>query len=147
MNFTLLDWCIIVVYLAATISAGLYAKRFVSDLSGYIVAGRTLKLGACTATMIATEIGTVTFMYMGEGGYRDGFSAMILGVIMLAVYFAVGRSGFIIAGLRKLRVHDYTGILHPAVQPFCPHPRRFCAVHGRHPEHGRVPQAGWGFSQ
>ena len=104
MNFTLYDWMIIVVYLIFTISVGLYAKRFVSDLSGYIVAGRKLKLGACTATMIATELGTVTIMYMGEGGYRDGFSALVLGVIMLAVYFAVGQTGFIIKGLRKLRV-------------------------------------------
>ena len=38
MNFTLLDWIIIFVYLGFTISVGLYAKRFVGDLSGYLVA-------------------------------------------------------------------------------------------------------------
>ncbi|MCE5249311.1 sodium:solute symporter family protein [bacterium] len=104
MNFTLLDWFIIVLYLSFTIWAGLYARRFVSDLSGYIVAGRKLKLGACTATMIATELGTVTIMYMGEGGYRNGFSALVLGIIMVIVYFAVGYTGFVIKGLRRLRV-------------------------------------------
>ena len=104
MNFTQLDWVIVFVYLAFTISVGLYAKRFVSDLTGYLVAGRKLKIGACTATMIATELGTVTIMYMGESGYRNGFSALVLGIIMLIAYFSVGRSGFIIEGLRKLRV-------------------------------------------
>ncbi|MBN1291396.1 MAG: sodium:solute symporter family protein [Candidatus Latescibacteria bacterium] len=104
MNFTLLDWIIVVIYLIFTISVGLYAKRFVSDLSGYIVAGRRLKIGAGTATMIATELGTVTIMYMGESGYRNGFSALVLGIIMFVVYFLVGHTGFIIGGLRKLRV-------------------------------------------
>ena len=96
MNFTLLDWFIVVFYLTFTIGIGLYAKRFVSGLAGYLVAGRSLKVGVCTAGMIATELGTVTIMYMGEGGYRDGFAALVLGVIMTIVYFAVGKSGFII---------------------------------------------------
>ncbi|MFC1528758.1 sodium:solute symporter [Candidatus Latescibacterota bacterium] len=104
MNFTQLDWAIIFVYLTFTISVGLYAKRFVSDLSGYLVAGRKLKIGVCTATMVATELGTVTIMYMGESGYRNGFSALVLGIIMVIAYFSVGRSGFVIEGLRKLRV-------------------------------------------
>ncbi len=104
MNFASLDWIIIIVYLIFTISVGLYAKRFVSDLSGYIVAGRKLKIGAGSATMIATELGTVTIMYMGQSGYDNGFSALVLGIIMLVVYFAVGQTGFIINGLRKLRV-------------------------------------------
>ncbi|MFC1551738.1 sodium:solute symporter [Candidatus Latescibacterota bacterium] len=104
MNFTLLDWFIIFGYLGFTISVGLYAKKYVSDLSGYIVASRRLKIGIGSATMIATELGTVTIMYMGENGYRNGFSALIVGIITLFVYFMVGYSGFIINGLRKLRV-------------------------------------------
>ncbi|MFC1508459.1 sodium:solute symporter [Candidatus Omnitrophota bacterium] len=104
MNFTSLDWIIIVTYLAFTIGIGLYAKKFVSGLAGYLVAGRSLKVGVCTAGMIATELGTVTIMYMGESGYRNGFSALVLGIIMTTVYFTVGKSGFIIEGLRKLRV-------------------------------------------
>ena len=104
MNFTQLDWLIVVFYLLFTIGIGLYAKRSVKGLAGYLVAGRSLKIGVCTAGMIATELGTVTIMYMGEGGYRNGLSALVLGIIMTTVYFAVGRSGFIIGGLRRLRV-------------------------------------------
>ena len=104
MNFTPIDWIIIIGYLAFTFGIGLYAKRFVTGLSGYIVAGRSLKIGVCTAGMIATELGTVTIMYMGESGYRNGFSALVLGIIMVVAYFAIGQSGFIIHGLRRLRV-------------------------------------------
>lgn len=104
MNLTILDWIIIIVYLGLTVTIGLYARKCVGSVSGYIVAGRRLKIGAGTATMIATELGTVTIMYMGENGYRNGFSAFIVGIIMLSVYFIVGQTGFIIEGLRKLRV-------------------------------------------
>jgi len=104
MNFTMLDWAIILIYLTFVISVGIYAKRFVSDLSGYLVAGRRLKIGVGTATMVATELGTVTIMYMGESGYNNGFSAFIFGIVICIAYLIVGRTGFVIEGLRKLRV-------------------------------------------
>lgn len=104
MTFATLDWIIVAVYLTVTISAGLYAKRFVGSLEGYLVAGRRLKIGAGTATLIATELGTVTMMYMGENGYHNGFAAFVVGIIAFVAYFLVGSTGFIIEGLRRLRV-------------------------------------------
>ena len=104
MNFTWVDWLIIIGYLGATVSVGLYAKRFVSDLAGYLVAGRRLRIGLGTSTLIATELGTVTIMYMGQNGYQNGFAAMVMGIILLTAYLLVGRTGFIIEGLRQLRV-------------------------------------------
>jgi solute:Na+ symporter, SSS family len=104
MNFTWIDWIIIVVYLGATVFIGLYAKKFVDDLSGYLVAGRRLRIGLGTSTLIATELGTVTIMYMGQNGYVNGFAAMVVGIILLVAYLLVGSTGFIIEGLRKLRV-------------------------------------------
>ena len=104
MNFTWIDWTIIIVYLTATVTIGLYAKKFVDDLSGYLVAGRRLRIGLGTSTLIATELGTVTIMYMGQNGYQNGFAAMVVGIILLTAYMLVGRTGFIIEGLRQLRV-------------------------------------------
>ncbi len=104
MNFTGLDWAIVVVYVLFTVVIGLYAKRSVTGLAGYIVAGRSLKIGVATAGMIATELGTVTIMYMGHSGYLNGFSALITGIIMTFAYYMVGKTGFIIKGLRQLRV-------------------------------------------
>ena len=44
-NFTGWDWGIVVVYLAASIVIGLWANRYVGNLSDYLLAGRTLRQG------------------------------------------------------------------------------------------------------
>ena len=83
MTFTIFDWAIVAVYLLATMLAGLIGKRFVgSNVSNYLVAGRELGPFIGIATLAATEIGTITFMYNAQLGFTAGFSS-----------FMVGRSG------------------------------------------------------
>ena len=62
MNFTALDWIIVVGYLIASVSVGLIGKRYVGNVAQYLVAGRELGLFLGIATLAATEIGTITFM-------------------------------------------------------------------------------------
>lgn len=104
VNFTTLDLIIIVVYLLFAMGLGFWAKRFVEDLSGYMVAGRRIKVSLGIATFVATELGTITFMYFGELGYVTGFSCFIIGILAAVAYSFVGSTGFIIAGLRKYGV-------------------------------------------
>ena len=101
MNFLPVDWAIMVVYLAATIVIGIWVKRYVQNLSGYIVAGRKIKVSLGVATFTATELGTVTFVYFGELGYVTGFSCFIIGLLALIAYTTVGKTGFIIEKLRE----------------------------------------------
>jgi SSS family solute:Na+ symporter len=101
MNFGLLDWCVTIVYLAGTVALGIRAKKYVENLEGYLVAGRKVKLSLGIATFVATELGTVTFVYYGELGYVAGFSGFIIGILALIAYTTVGRTGFIIEGLRR----------------------------------------------
>lgn len=63
MNFSLLDWVIVFVYLAASMAAGLYGRKWVSGVSDFLVAGRGLGVYIGVATLAATEIGTISFMY------------------------------------------------------------------------------------
>ena len=42
MNFQPIDWIIVICYLAATMAAGLYGKRYVTGLGDFLVAGRKL---------------------------------------------------------------------------------------------------------
>jgi SSS family solute:Na+ symporter len=100
MNFTLLDWLVLAAYLVVTVTLGLWARRYVENLSGYIVAGRRIGVALGVATFSATELGTVTFVYFGELGYVTGFSCFIIGLLAMAAYMAVGKTGFIIARLR-----------------------------------------------
>jgi len=104
MNFQILDWLILVVYLAFSVYVGIRAKKYVENMEGYFVAGRRVKVALGSATLIATEIGIVTFMYFGELGYVTGFSCFVLGIIGFLGYFVIGKTGFIVSGLRKLRV-------------------------------------------
>ena len=102
MHFTFLDWAIVIAYLAGTLAAGLYGKRFVSGLSDFLVAGRELGTFIGIATLAATEIGTITFMYYAELGYKTGFASFVNGLIAGAVMIFIGRTGFIIRKLRSL---------------------------------------------
>ena len=104
LNFHPVDWAILVLYLAFTVFIGVRARKYVENLEGYFVAGRRVRVALGSATLIATEIGIVTFMYFGELGYVSGFSCFILGIIGLLGYVAIGRTGFIVEGLRRLKV-------------------------------------------
>lgn len=104
MTFSPIDWVILVIYLAFTVAAGLWAKRYVEDLSGYMVAGRRVKLSLGIATFAATEFGTITFMYFSELGFVTGFSCFIIGILALLAYMFVGSTGFVVEPLRRLEV-------------------------------------------
>src|ERR1043166_380419 len=104
MNFTALDWTIVGVYLAASVSVGLLGKRYVGKLSHYLVAGRELGLYIGIATLAATEIGTITFMYNAELGYRYGFTAFSAALISGVAMIIVGRTGFVIRRFRELQL-------------------------------------------
>lgn len=63
MNFGTIDWIFTVVYLAGSVTIGIWAKRYVENLAGYMVAGRKVKVSLGIATFVATELGTVTYVY------------------------------------------------------------------------------------
>ncbi|HET9788784.1 MAG TPA: hypothetical protein VFP47_16715, partial [Pyrinomonadaceae bacterium] len=104
MNFGLLDWTILIVYLVLTVGVGLWVKRYVESLRGYMVADRRVRVALGVATIEATEIGIITFMYFGELGYVAGFSCFIIGLLGMCAYMLVGKTGFIIAPLRRYEV-------------------------------------------
>ena len=104
MNFSIIDWSIILVYLGLSMAAGLYGKRYISSTADFLVAGRGIGLYLGISTLAATEIGTVTFMYYAELGYKAGFASFINGLIAGSAMLAIGRSGFIIKRLRDLQL-------------------------------------------
>jgi solute:Na+ symporter, SSS family len=104
MTFNITDWLILIIYLILTMAVGFWVKRYVEDLSGYLVAGRRIKVSLGVATFAATEIGTITFMYFGELGYVSGFSCFIIGLLAMLAYMFVGKTGFIIVALRRHQV-------------------------------------------
>src|SRR5262245_13433976 len=104
LAFTFLDWAIVAAYLAASVAIGLAGKRYVGSVSHYLVAGRELGPYVGIATLAATEIGTITFMYNAELGYRYGFAAFSTALISGLVMIFVGRTGFVIRRFRELEL-------------------------------------------
>ena len=100
-NFTLLDWGIVSVYVAGTVVIGLYANRHIRSMADYVVAGRALKSSLSIATMLGSEIGLVTVMYMAQKGYTGGFAAFHIGLAGGVTCLIVGLTGFIVVPLRK----------------------------------------------
>ncbi len=103
-NFTTLDWIIVVVYLVGTVFIGFYARRYIRDMADYVVAGRSLGSCISIATMLGSEIGLVTVMYMSQKGFTGGFAAFHIGVAAGAVCLIVGLTGFLVVPLREAGV-------------------------------------------
>ena len=104
MNFAVIDWVIVVGYLALSLGVGIIGKRYVGNVTHYLVAGRELGLYVGIATLAATEIGTITYMYNGEFGYIYGFAAFAPALISGLVMIIVGRTGLVISRFRQLKL-------------------------------------------
>ena len=103
-HFSGLDWVIVIGYLAATMATGLYGRKFVGGISDFLVAGRELGTFLAVATLAATEIGTITFMYYAELGYKTGYASFVNGLIAGLVMIFLGRTGFIVERLRAMKL-------------------------------------------
>src|SRR5437868_13451533 len=88
MGFTTVDWLIVIVYLIVSVAVGLIGKRLIGNVAHFLVAGRELGLYVGITTLAATEIGTITYMYNGELGYKYGFpafvAALVSGLVMIS---------------------------------------------------------------
>jgi SSS family solute:Na+ symporter len=104
VNFATVDWIIVVGYLTVSLVIGILGKRYIGNVAHFLVAGRELGLYIGIATLAATEIGTITYMYNGELGYKYGFASFAAAMISGLVMIIVGRTGFIIGRFRELKL-------------------------------------------
>ncbi len=103
-NFGAVDWCIVVGYLIIVVAFGVYIKRYITNVTDFIVAGRGLKTFLAIATMIGTELGLVTVMYSAQKGFTGGFAAFHIALAAAIVTLIVGLTGFIVVPLRRMKV-------------------------------------------
>ena len=103
-NSAFIDWCIAIVYLLLIVAIGFYLKRYISNVTDFIVAGRGLRTLLAVATMIGTELGLVTVMYSAQKGFNGGFAAFHIALASAIVALVVGISCFIVVPLRTMKV-------------------------------------------
>ena len=73
MNFLWIDWLIVAVYVCFSFLVGLYVRSRIKNRTDFLVAGRKVRFNLGVASLVGTELGLVTMMYMAEEGYRNGF--------------------------------------------------------------------------
>ena len=98
------DGSIILVYLAGTITAGLWVRRYVRKVDDFLLAGRNVNLYLGIASLAATEFGIATCMANAELGFKYGFSGITPGIALAVAMLVVGWSGFCIKPLRDNNV-------------------------------------------
>jgi len=103
-NFGTLDWVIVLVYICIPVTVGILVRKYVRQLSDFIVAGRSLRLFIAIATMTGTELGLVTVMYNAELGFKHGFSAFHVALIESICILTIGLTGFIVYRLRQMKI-------------------------------------------
>ncbi len=104
LNFTYLDWLIILVYIFLIISTGYYAKRYVGKISDFLIADRSMGFHLGLVSLMSSEIGIITYMYLAEAGYTNGFVALMIGVPFFIVFLFLGKTGFIIQPLLDMKI-------------------------------------------
>ena len=98
-NF-LIDGFIVLLYLAGTLYAGLWARKYVHSVTDFLVAGRNINVYLGIASLAATEFGIATFMANAELGFKYGFAGTTPGIATAFAMFVVGWTGFCIKPLR-----------------------------------------------
>ncbi len=95
-----IDGPIVLLYLALTVAAGLWVKRWVKRVDHFLVAGRKVDVHLGIASLAATEFGIVTCMYTAQAGYQHGFAGAVPGLIQFVAMLVVGVTGFCVKPLR-----------------------------------------------
>ena len=103
-NFTDWDWGIVAVYLLLSVAVAFFVKRYASNMTNFVGAGRAVGPWLGIATLTGTEMGLITVMYSAQKGFTGGFAAFHIGVIAGVVAFIIGVTGFIIVRLREHKV-------------------------------------------
>jgi len=104
LNFSFVDWTILAVFLFGNLYAGIYGRRYVKSSTDFLVASRSMGVHVGMISLVATEIGIITYMYYAEMGVIYGFTAFLAGLIPAAMYVIVGRTGFVIKRCRELEL-------------------------------------------
>jgi solute:Na+ symporter, SSS family len=69
---TALDWGVLFATLTAFAAYGLWRGRGTRDLSGYVLAGRSLRWPTVALSVMATQASAITFLSTPGQGYADG---------------------------------------------------------------------------
>ena len=104
MNLSRLDLGIILVYILFIIYSGTFFKKYIKNISTFLVAERSMGLHLGLASLVSSEIGIITYMYLSEAGFTNGFVALMIGIPFFIVFIFLGKTGFMIKPLIETKI-------------------------------------------
>ncbi len=104
MNITLVDVGIVTIYLLVIFFSGILVKKYISGIGDFLVADRNMGFHLGLLSMMCTEIGTITYIYYAELGYKAGLASLIIAFPPMIVYFVLGKTGYIIKPLLDMKI-------------------------------------------
>ena len=93
LNFNIIDWAVLTVYLVGVFGFGLYMSRREKTEADFFLAGRRLPWYAIALSLFATHISSGSLIGLAGDGYRVGMAVgtlewgAILGLFLLAFVF------------------------------------------------------------
>jgi SSS family solute:Na+ symporter len=104
VRLSALDLAFVGLYVLFVLLSGYVLKKYVRKLADYLVAGRTLDYHLGLLSLICSELGIITYMYLAELGYKAGFAALMVGLPPLMVFLILGKTGFIVRPLLEMKM-------------------------------------------
>ena len=99
-----IDFIIIGLYLTLIFCVGIFTRKYIKNVSDFMIANRSVSLSLGVVTMLGTELGLITVMYNAQTGINGLFSSFHIGLAAFIVTLLIGLTGFVVVELRKLRV-------------------------------------------
>lgn len=103
-NFTWIDTVIVIAYLSVSLLIGVFVRKYATNMTAYIGAGRKVGTWLGVATMLGTEMGLITVMYSAQKGFTGGFAAFHIALIAGVGTLLIALTGFIVVPLREAKV-------------------------------------------
>ncbi|HQN01117.1 MAG TPA: hypothetical protein PLL36_08585 [Candidatus Hydrogenedentes bacterium] len=103
-RFTLLDWCILSAFPAVSIVVGFLSRRYVTQMDDFVLAGRSIRPRLGLASIIASEMGLMVFIFSAQQGLTRTMSAFSIAVLSGLICLAVAAGGVVAQPLRRIGV-------------------------------------------
>ena len=104
MNFSYLDFAIVIFYIILAFALGAFGKKYVKGIDDYLVAGRSMGFNLGLISLMSSEIGIITFVYYAQMGYEAGFASLIAAIPPVIAYFFLGKTGWVIKPLLEMKI-------------------------------------------
>lgn len=107
-NLSLIDVCIVLLYLSLVLAIGIYHSRGNRSIKDFISANRTMPWGAVLGSIVATEVSAATFLATPGVGFAENMNYLQFGIGSLLARLLIA---FVFVGafyaVNSLTIYDY----------------------------------------